>query len=143
MLKPSATFALLAAIVSVSVTVNVNAADRPAPVVATQVLKTSETWNGEPLAFPSGRGEVTALSIEIQPGAETGWHHHPIPSFAMVMEGTLQVTLRDGRTRRFNAGEAFAEVISTAHNGRNVGTVPTKLLVVYTGAQGATLTVKD
>jgi quercetin dioxygenase-like cupin family protein len=139
MLKPIATFTLLAAIVSVAA----NAADRSAPVVATQVLKTSETWNGEPIAFPSGRGEVTALSIEIQPGAETGWHQHPIPSFAVVMEGTLQVTLRDGRTRRFNAGDAFAEVISTAHNGRNVGAVPTKLLVIYTGAQGATLTVKE
>jgi quercetin dioxygenase-like cupin family protein len=115
----------------------------PAPVVATQVLKTSETWGGQPIVFPSGAGEVTALSIVLQPGAETGWHQHPVPSFAMVVAGTLQVTLRDGRVRRFTAGEAFAEVVATSHNGRNVGTEPTRLLVLYTAASSATLTVKD
>lgn len=118
-------------------------ADQTAPVVATTVLKTSETWNGKPITFPSGTAEVTALSIDIQPGAETGWHHHPVPSFAVVLQGSLQVTLRDGRTRHFSAGEAFAEVIDTAHNGRNIGQVPTKLLVLYTGTRGASLTVKE
>lgn len=120
-----------------------SAADRPPAVVATQVLKTSQSWEGKPIVLPSGASEVTALSIEIPPGAETGWHHHPIPSFAFVVEGTLQVTLRDGRTRQFAAGQAFAEVVGMAHNGRSVGSVPTKLLVLYAGAPGATLTTQD
>ena len=60
-----------------------------------------------------------------------------------MVEGTLQVTLRDGRTRQFAAGQAFAEVVGMAHNGRSVGSVPTKLLVLYAGAPGATLTTQD
>lgn len=112
-------------------------------MVATPILKTSRTWNGAPIAFPPGHGEVTVLSIDIQPGAETGWHRHPMPSFAMVLEGTLQVTLRDGGTRQFSAGEAFAEVVETSHNGRNTGQTLTKLLVVYTGPRGSSLTLKD
>jgi quercetin dioxygenase-like cupin family protein len=113
------------------------------PVTSAQVLKATHSWDGKPIAYPAGQGEVTALAIEIQPGAETGWHLHPVPSFAVVSQGTVQVTLRHGRSRQFSAGEAFAEVVNTEHNGRNVGTVPVKLLVFYTGASGAVLTVKE
>ncbi len=119
------------------------AAEAMPPVAATQVLKAVNSWDGKPIVYPSGAGEVTVLNIEIQPGAETGWHQHPVPSFAMVLEGTLQVTLRDGSSRRFGAGEAFAEVVNTSHNGRNVGAASVKLLVVYAGAPGTSLTHKD
>jgi quercetin dioxygenase-like cupin family protein len=119
------------------------AAEATPPVSAAQVLKTTHSWDGKPIVYPQGSGEATALRIEIQPGAETGWHQHPVPSFAMVLEGTLQVTLRDGSSRRFGAGEAFAEVVNTSHNGRNVGAAPVKLLVVYAGASGTALTHKD
>jgi quercetin dioxygenase-like cupin family protein len=119
------------------------AAETSAPVKASQWLKTTKSWDGTPITFAGGQGEVTTLSIDIQPGAETGWHLHPVPSFAMVLQGTLQVRLQDGRAREFQAGEAFAEVVNTAHNGRNAGTVPVKLLVVYAGAPGATLTEKQ
>jgi quercetin dioxygenase-like cupin family protein len=139
MLKSSSILPLLL----LCATTGAHCADQSAPVVATPVLTTSETWNGKPITFPSGAAEVTALSIDIQPGAETGWHRHPVPSFAVVLQGRLQVTLRDGRTREFAAGEAFAEVVDTVHNGRNIGDVPTKPLVLYTGARGASLTVKE
>lgn len=119
------------------------AAEVQAPVAAAQVLKAVNSWDGKPIVYPSGPGEVTVLNIEIQPGAETGWHQHPVPSFAMVLEGTLQVTLRDGASRRFGPGDAFAEVVNTSHNGRNVGAAPVKLLVVYAGAAGIALTHKD
>jgi quercetin dioxygenase-like cupin family protein len=136
-MKSILTFALFASLISTAA-----AADRP-PVTAKEVLRSSEAWDGKPIGFPSGRSEVIGLSIEIQPGGETGWHQHPVPSFAFVVEGTLQVTLRDGRTRRFEAGEAFAEVVGIAHNGRNVGAVPTKLLVLYATTPGGAVTIKD
>lgn len=139
MRTPIAAFSLLIALASSSA----GAGDLPAAVVATPVLKTTEAWDGRPIVFPTDRAEVTALSIVIPPGAETGWHQHPVPSFAFVVEGELQVTLRDGRTRRFRAGEAFAEVVATAHNGRNAGAVPTRLLVLYAGSAGTPLTVKQ
>ncbi len=114
-----------------------------AQLKATALLKATTSWDGKPLAWPAGQAEVTALLIEIAPGGETGWHRHPLPSFGYVLEGTLEVSLTDGRRKRLNAGEALAEVVDTAHNGRNVGTQPLKLLVFYAGNAGATLTQKE
>jgi quercetin dioxygenase-like cupin family protein len=103
-------------------------------VKVTQLLKTTQTWNGAPLKYPQGQAEVTSLMIEIAPGAETNWHEHPVPSFGVVLEGTLEVSLTDGKKKLLKAGEALAEVIATAHNGRNVGKTPLKLIVFYAGA---------
>jgi quercetin dioxygenase-like cupin family protein len=119
------------------------ALDESATVRVVTLLKTSESWNGAPIVYPEGKAEVTALSIEIAPGGETGWHRHGVPSFAMLLEGTLEVTLRDGRVKRLQAGDALAEVVDTAHNGRNVGLTPARLVVFYAGAAGLPLTGKE
>jgi quercetin dioxygenase-like cupin family protein len=111
-------------------------------VKVTPVLKTTTSWNGAPIAYPAGKPEITGLLLEIAPGGETGWHQHPVPSFGMVLEGTLEVTLKDGKTKRLGPGEAIAEVVDTLHNGRNVGTTPVKLVVFYAGVVGTPLTVK-
>ena len=106
------------------------------------LVKTTSSWTGKPIAYPDGQAEITAMVIEIAPGAETGWHAHPVPSFAMVLEGTLEVTLKDGQTKRMASGEALVEVIDTLHNGRNVGKGTVRLVVFYAGAVGVPLTVK-
>ncbi|MBV1775954.1 cupin domain-containing protein [Burkholderiaceae bacterium DAT-1] len=111
-------------------------------VRVTPLLKASSTWHGEAIQYPQGQAEVTALQIEIAPGGETGWHLHPVPSFAFVQQGELQVTLKDGTFKVLKAGDAFAEVVNTWHNGKNVGKEPVKLLVLYTGAVGVPLTRK-
>jgi quercetin dioxygenase-like cupin family protein len=111
-------------------------------VTVTPLMKTSTSWDGKPLVYPAGQAEVSALIVEIAPGGETGWHQHPVPSFGVVLEGTLEVRLEDGRTRRIERGEALAEVVSTLHNGRNVGDAPLKLLVFYAGSSGTPLTIK-
>lgn len=108
----------------------------------TPLVKATTSWNGERIAYPQGQAEITGMVIEIAPGAETDWHAHPVPSFAMVMEGTLEVRLRNGRKKRVGAGEALVEVVDTLHNGRNVGQRPVKLVVFYAGAVGLPLTVK-
>src|SRR5262245_66495509 len=93
-------------------------------VKVTTLLKTTQTWNGAPIKYPQGQPEITGLMIQIAPGGETNWHEHPVPSFGVLLEGTLEVSLADGRKKLINPGEAVAEVIATAHNGRNVGTTP-------------------
>lgn len=111
------------------------------PGVTVQPLAQSQSaWNGQALAYPPGQAEVTALRIDIAPGAATGWHQHPVPSFAYILQGELEVTLQDGAAKRLKAGDVLFEVVDTAHNGRNVGTEPVKLVVFYTGAAGKTLT---
>jgi quercetin dioxygenase-like cupin family protein len=112
-------------------------------VTVTPLLKSTTSWDGKPLAYPSGQAEVSALIVEIAPGGETGWHQHPVPSFGVVLEGTLEVRLEDGRVRRVERGQALAEVVGTLHNGRNVGNTPLKLLVFYAGSEGTPLTLKQ
>lgn len=113
-----------------------------ASVKATPLLKTTQSWDGQPLAWPSGTAEVSGLLIEIGPGQETGWHSHPVPSFGYMLEGELEVSLEDGRKTRVVAGQALAEVVNTRHNGRNVGSGPVKLVVFYAGSSGVALTQK-
>lgn len=119
------------------------ALDPGGSVKATQILKTTKSWDGQPLVYPKGQAEITGMIIEIAPGGQTGWHLHPVPSFGLILEGELEVTLKDGKVNKLKAGESIAEVVNTLHNGRNTGTVPVKLVVFYAGAEGDTLTVKE
>ena len=115
------------------------ALDASAAIKVTPIVKGTASWNGKPVVYPQGQAEITGMMIEIAPGAETGWHGHPVPSFGVVLEGTLEVTLKDGRKKRVGPGEGLIEVVSTLHNGRNIGTVPVKLIVFYAGAVGKAL----
>ena len=109
-------------------------------VTATVLLKSDSSWEGTKLAYPEGQAEVTGMVIEVAPGAETGWHLHTVPSFAYVLEGNLEVRLKNGDTKKLSPGEVLSEVVNTPHNGRNVGDVPVKLIVFYAGATDSTLT---
>ncbi|HSH93503.1 MAG TPA: cupin domain-containing protein [Roseimicrobium sp.] len=111
-------------------------------VKAKPLVKTSESWDGTPLVYPKGEAEITGMLIEIMPGAETGWHLHPVPSFGMILEGQLTVSLKDGRTKELKTGDVIVEVVNTLHNGRNTGTTVVKLVVFYAGEKDGKLTVK-
>jgi len=96
-------------------------------------LSTTKTWDGAPIHYPSGTAKVTGAIHTIPPGVETGWHLHPVPCFALVLEGDLVVELKDGRTKKLKAGDTLAEVIGTLHNGKNTGKVPLKIAIFYIG----------
>jgi len=98
-----------------------------------QNLSTTKTWDGAPIHYPSGTAKVTGAIHTIPPGVETGWHLHPVPCFALVLEGELVVELKDGRTKKLKAGDTLAEVIGTLHNGKNTGKVPLKIAIFYIG----------
>ncbi len=115
----------------------VSGADYEARVQAKVILKTTVTSDGRKIAYPvTENPEVTAIAVEIPPGAETGWHVHPVPVYAWLVSGTLTVDLEGGKSNSYAAGDAIVEVVGTRHNGRNTGTVPAKLLVFYTGVAG-------
>jgi quercetin dioxygenase-like cupin family protein len=112
-------------------------------VKVTPLAKETTSWDGKPIVYPAGTAEMTALLIEIAPGAQTGWHCHLVPNFAYMLEGTLELVLDDGRRKRLNAGDVLSEVVNRSHNGRNVGSTAVKLVVFYAGAAGIPLSVKD
>lgn len=112
-------------------------------VKTTLILKTITTTGNYPAKYlNTEKPEITAVKVEISPGAETGWHSHPVPLYAYVLEGELSVELKGGNTYHFSAGDAIVEVVNVPHNGKNPGTAPVVLIVFYTGEIGTPNTVK-
>ncbi len=132
----------LALLILNSVAINASAAEYEG-VKATQIKKATTASSGQKLAYPSTDSpEVTVLMVEIPAGAETGWHIHPFPVYAYMLSGAITVEMENNEQYNFKEGDAILEVVNTPHNGRNVGTVPAKLVVFYTGEQGEPNTVK-
>jgi quercetin dioxygenase-like cupin family protein len=119
------------------------AIDPSVDVKATTILKAQTSWDGSPIVYPVGKPEITVMIIEVAPCGETGWHLHPVNSFGMLLEGEIEVSLKDGTSKRLRAGDAVAEVANISHNGRNVGTVPAKIIVFYAGVVDQALSIKE
>ena len=115
-------------------------APKAAAVTSTTLLKTTTTWNGAPIIYSkSGSPEIQSVVVEIPAGAATAWHLHPINNIAYVLEGKLRLELDNGITKVFHAGESFAEVVNTWHRGTNLGEGPVRILVIYLGEVGTSL----
>lgn len=118
-------------------------ADYNTGVTSRVLVKTSVTGNGQQITYPvTSKAEVTAMTVDLAPGAETGWHKHPVPVYAYVISGKLSVEIEGGTQRTFEAGEAIIEVVNTLHNGKNMGNDPVKLAVFYLGAEGTPNVIK-
>ena len=65
------------------------------------------------------------------PGSETGRHTHAGPTVFVMLEGVLEETLPDGRTRTLKAGQAVWKTAGTYHNVRNAGERPARALAVH------------
>jgi quercetin dioxygenase-like cupin family protein len=106
------------------------------PTVLT-VLSTERTVVGEPIHYPLGAPAlVTAVEIVLQSGEQTGWHTHPVPLFGYILEGELTVDYGARGVRTYRQGEGFAEATNQAHNGRNPGQKPVRILAVFIGMEG-------
>src|SRR6202023_1563863 len=106
------------------------------------VLSTGSTATGEPIRYPSGApARITAVEITLQPGQQTGWHIHPVPLFGYILEGELTVDYGAQGRRTFVKGDGLAEAMNTAHNGRNTGQGPLRILAVFVGMEGEPNTV--
>jgi quercetin dioxygenase-like cupin family protein len=120
----------------------VAADDYASGVKATQILKTTVTTGNYPVKYvQTGKPEITAVKVEIGPGGETGWHSHPVPLYAYMLQGDLTVEVKGGSVYHFTAGDAIVEVVDVPHNGKNLGVVPVVLIAFYTGETGTPNTV--
>lgn len=112
-------------------------------VNVTTLKKTTTSTDGSKIIYPKiDNPEVTALLVEIPPGGQTGWHLHPVPVYAYMLSGSLNIEMENGENYSFKEGDAIIEVVNTPHNGKNTGQGPAKLVVFYTGEIGKPLTVK-
>ncbi|MDD5286422.1 MAG: cupin domain-containing protein [Desulfuromonadaceae bacterium] len=114
----------------------------PVPLLLS-LVKASVTGNGQRITYPvTNKAEVTAMTVELLPGSETGWHKHPVPVYAYVISGKLTFEIEGGKQLSFDAGEAIIEVVNTLHNGKNIGNEPVKLAVFYLGDEGTPNVIK-
>ncbi|MDQ8699478.1 cupin domain-containing protein [Hyphomicrobium sp. LHD-15] len=114
---------------------------REPPSPAAPLLRTGTTVVGEPVVYPTGApAQVTAAVVSLAPGEETGWHTHGMPVVGYMIEGELTVDYGEKGQRVYRAGEALMEAIAVAHNGRNTGSGPVRILAVFIGAEGLTPT---
>jgi len=97
-----------------------------------EILKTTTTWDGDNIKYPDGDPEVTGIIIELQEGVDTGFHCHPVPNLAYILDGEIEVEVFEGPKQIFRKGDAFEEVIDTWHKGK-VLKGPAKILVFYVG----------
>jgi len=112
-------------------------------IQVTPLFSTTKTASGQPIAYPkTDSPQVTAVTVEIPPGTETGWHQHPYPCYAYVLAGELTVEVKGGKAHKLRAGEALVEVVNTTHNGINKGTKPVRLVMFATGEKDKPFTVR-
>ena len=101
------------------------------------VLSTGMTVTGEPIHYPSGGpAHIIAEVITLQPGQQTGWHTHPVPIFGYILEGELTVDYGAKGKQIYRKGDGLAEAMNEAHDGRNTGPTPVKILAVFIGQEG-------
>ena len=107
--------------------------------MAEQLLKSSQSWDGKSVAYPSGQAEITVLRLNIAAGKSTPFHCHPIPTFGHMVKGKLSVETIDGKTKTVHAGDAVIEVMRTVHRGTALQ--DSEIMVYYAGAKGVPHTV--
>lgn len=103
-----------------------------------ELLVTGKTVVGENIQYPtSGAPRITVAVVTVAPNTQAGFHRHPVPLVAYILEGELTVDYGEKGVKTFRQGDALVEAMNVPHRGMNLGTTVVKLLAVYVGAEGA------
>ena len=133
--------AVIAILFSVNVT-KANDNEKATEVVSTELLRTTQSWNGEDLPdYPQGKPELVAVKYVIPAGQKLGWHHHDAMNHGVLVQGELTIIGLDGQTKTMHAGEVVVEMVDSIHHGENRGTEPVVLYMFYISQKGLPLSV--
>ena len=113
----------------------------PAGFETEPVLKTGETRDGDPIAYPSGTPEITSVIGTIEPGGRTPLHQQPVPVYVYVLEGEVELETEGGEAHPYRQGEAYIEALNRDHQLFNRSDSPARVLVVFVGAEGERTTI--
>ena len=112
-------------------------------VVSTELLRTTQSWNGEDLPdYPQGKPELVAVKYVIPAGQKLGWHHHDAMNHGVLVQGELTIIGLDGQTKTMRAGEVVVEMVDSIHHGENRGTEPIVLYMFYLSQKDKSLSVQ-
>jgi quercetin dioxygenase-like cupin family protein len=91
-------------------------------------------------SMPTGMGFVAqphtntvVAEFTFGPHSSTGWHSHPGKTLVTVQSGTFTVYHDNCRSRTYGPGDAFVELPSSVHVGRNETGDTVQLGVVFFG----------
>ena len=75
--------------------------------------------------------EIVQVLTEIPVGLESGWHTHPGEEVGYIVAGTVEMAVEGRATLLLRAGTGFLIPPDTAHNARDVGPGPGRMLSTY------------
>jgi quercetin dioxygenase-like cupin family protein len=105
----------------------------PTGSVVSEVIGAGSMPNGAGFAATPGTNIVVA-DFTFGPNSSTGWHTHPGKTIVTVKTGTFTVYhARDCAPSVYGPGDAFVELPSTVHVGRNETGSTVELGVVFFG----------
>jgi quercetin dioxygenase-like cupin family protein len=124
-------YALIALVAFVGTTmISAGYAQEPAKVTRKVLLK-------QDMTIPDR--EAVMIAVELQPGSEEGRHTHPAELFVVVKEGTLLLESEGKDNVQYKAGDVFYVGPGKVHNGKNTGTITTKLVAFFVADKGKPL----
>lgn len=101
--------------------------------VVAEVIGAGSMSHGAGFAATPGMNTVVA-DFTFGPNSSTGWHTHPGKTLVTVKSGTFTVYhAKDCKARVYGPGDAFVELPSTVHVGRNETDSVVELGVVFFG----------
>lgn len=100
------------------------------------LISTTKTNIGQTIRYPVGPAKLVSMIVTLQPGQATGVHRHPVPTYGYILEGEVTVDYGKAGSRVYRKGMSFMEAEHHWHDGRNTGSVPCRILVVFLGAEG-------
>ena len=110
-------------------------------IKVTKLIETDSSWEKTKIIYPNGDSKITALLVEMQPKAKMKMHHHEVPSFGYILEGTIRVQSESGDIKNFSKGDVVIEMINKKHSGINPGDTITKFVVFYMGTKNLKNTI--
>lgn len=113
-----------------------------AAAAASQPVPTGPQPSSVPIVtydVPQDKGgqEVRILKRTFPVGGSSGWHVHPGVETAYLLSGEMLLEMAGQQPMRLRAGDSFTAPRGVAHNGRNPGKVPARLVITYVVDKGA------
>ena len=124
-------------------TETVQADEAVTEVQATELIRTSQSWDGVELPdYFKGRPELVAVKYVFPAGKKLGWHHHPVMNYGILAQGELTIIGKDGQEKVVHEGEPVVEMVNTIHHGENRGNKPVILYMFYLSQKDLPLAVQ-
>jgi quercetin dioxygenase-like cupin family protein len=106
----------------------------PSSGTVTPVIIGAGSFETGGMGFNAAPGTNTVVAqYTFGPNSSTGWHSHPGKTLVTVQSGTFTVYHDDCHAHTYGPGDAFVELPSSVHVGRNETSGTVQLGVVFFG----------